>query len=122
MWRGISYPFRRGVSNLPEVSEDANKVRESISQILRTRRGERLMQPEFGSDLWSLVFENMGEATIALGVYEINRSLSLWEPRIRLTNVTGREVGENQIEFYIEYILQGSVVSQTELFDRSVMP
>jgi len=122
VWRGISYPFRRGVSNLPEVSEDANKVRESISQILRTRRGERLMQPEFGSDLWSLVFENMGEATIALGVYEINRSLSLWEPRIRLTNVTGREVGENQIEFYIEYILQGSVVSQTELFDRSVMP
>lgn len=120
MWLGISYHFRRGVASLPESSQDEAKVRESISQILQTRRGERVMQPEFGSDLWAIVFEGMGEETVALGIYEIRRALGLWEKRIRLTSITGREVGENQVEFYIEYVLQGQTTSQTEIFDRSV--
>lgn len=77
------------------------------------------MEPEFGSDLQSLVFESVGDEAIALGIYEIRRAIKTWEPRVRLGNIVGKQVGENQLDFEIEYTVQGLSASQTETFFRS---
>lgn len=77
------------------------------------------MEPEFGSDLYTLVFESVGDEAIALGIYEIRRAIQAWEPRVRLGNIVGKIVGENQVDFEIEYSVQGLSTSQTETFYRS---
>ena len=56
---------------------------DSISRILTTRIGERVMQPEFGSDLYLLRdrdFNSEWRITATRYIYE---ALKKWEPRVR---------------------------------------
>lgn len=61
-------------------------VKESIKQaiyiILNTQKGERIMNPEFGSRIKEYVFEPQNVATHELLRHEIIRSLLRWESRI----------------------------------------
>jgi len=54
----------------------------SISRILTTRIGERVMQPEFGSDLYLLRdrdFNSLWRITATRYIFE---ALTKWEPRV----------------------------------------
>lgn len=61
--------------------EDA--IRQSIYIILRTRKGERVMRPEFGCGIYDFAFETMDYATLSQIGREVKEALILWEPRIR---------------------------------------
>ncbi len=87
---GISFPFRvgnRGVVMTSTTIQDVSHIKESISQILLTGLGERVHQPEFGSDLASYVFFPVDEGMYGLIDYEIRRALEKWEPRIIINNI-----------------------------------
>lgn len=67
------------------LNEDA--VMESIRNILRTRRGERLFNPQFGSDINSILFENITPQTeYELKTY-IETAITNFEPRAKLMSV-----------------------------------
>ena len=36
-----------------------NQAKDNIKNLILTRKGERLMQPEFGCDVWKVLFEPM---------------------------------------------------------------
>lgn len=55
--------------------------------ILMTRKGERPMRPEFGSDLHTLVFAPNDAGTAGLARRYVMESLIRWEPRIHVTEV-----------------------------------
>jgi phage baseplate assembly protein W len=40
---------------------DTELVKRDILNQFQTRKGERLMKPDFGSDIWSFTFEQMGD-------------------------------------------------------------
>ena len=65
-------------------------IQQSIRIILGTAPGERVMRPDFGAGLKTLIFEPMNTTTAALAQYNVQRALTQWEPRIdRVTvNVT----------------------------------
>ncbi|MET9901707.1 GPW/gp25 family protein [Streptomyces sp. NPDC006446] len=65
----------------------AEKVRQSILLILGTRRGERLMRPDFGAGLEDFVFEPVSATTAALLRHRVETVLVQWEPRIDLHEV-----------------------------------
>lgn len=69
------------------ASAGLEKVRESILTILGTRKGERIMRPNFGCELDKLVFAPNNAATASLAQHYVEESLMLWEPRIELTEV-----------------------------------
>jgi phage baseplate assembly protein W len=62
-------------------------VREAITIILGTTPGERVMRPEFGSGLRSLVFEPVNPTTLARVQTRVRDSLVTWEPRIDVLDV-----------------------------------
>jgi phage baseplate assembly protein W len=62
-------------------------VRQSILIILGTRRGERLMRPDFGAGLEDFVFEPISVATREAIKKRVTDSLVDWEPRIDVTDV-----------------------------------
>lgn len=67
------------------VNEDA--IKRSVRNIILTNRGERVMNPLFGSDINAILFENMAPATEeALKQYIID-AIKNYEPRARLENV-----------------------------------
>lgn len=85
--RGIGFPPSVGPNGQLVWSSGELNVRESICIILRTRRGERLMRPEFGCGLDGYLFEPNNVSTLRLIQEEVKTSLQRWEPRIRLDDV-----------------------------------
>lgn len=65
-------------------------VKRSIRNILLTNRGEKLMNPQFGSDIRSLLFENMTPVTESLLKDYVANAISNYEPRANIIaiNVT----------------------------------
>jgi len=66
---------------------DFDSVMQSVTTILSTIKGERLMLPEFGSDLKFILFEPMDHITEQLIESEIKDAINRWEDRITITRV-----------------------------------
>ncbi len=67
------------------VNEDA--VKTSIKNLLMTNRGERLMQPNIGSDIQKMLFENVSPTTMLVLKDYIEDTLSQYEPRANLIDI-----------------------------------
>src|SRR5262249_60148667 len=62
-------------------------IRQAVRIILETNQGERVMRPDFGAGLRSLVFEPINTTTMALVKNRVEQALITWEPRIDLQEV-----------------------------------
>jgi len=87
-FKGVDFPFQKGVSSFPKGASDADLVKANLAQIIQTKPGERRMHPEFGVDLISLVFESITQAEIAaLARDRILRAVALFEPRAQVLDL-----------------------------------
>lgn len=86
--QGISFPPRLGADGRVAWSSGPANIRESLTVILLTQRGERLMLPSFGGRLRSYLFEPNTVTTQQEIQQEIKRAISLWEPRITVVSVS----------------------------------
>lgn len=64
--------------------EDLAAVHQSIRNILGTRVGERLFNPEFGSNIEDLLFELITDEVAFMLLTEITRAITRWEPRVTI--------------------------------------
>ena len=71
----------------------AGAVKGAILSILKTDFNERLFQPEFGSNIRALLFEQMNPITVERIKKEVERAVTANEPRanIQLITVTPEE-------------------------------
>ena len=86
--RGVSFPFRVGPDGRIAWSAGEQNIVEAIQVILMTERRERVMLPEFGGGLRSVLFEPNTAATRARVQMLITNGLARWEPRISVQSVT----------------------------------
>ena len=70
------------------TSQEHEHIHESIIQILGTRPGERFMNPEFGSRLRDLVFEQNDTVLKGLVRHHVIDAIRRWEKRVRVTDVS----------------------------------
>ncbi|GCD96711.1 GPW/gp25 family protein [Embleya hyalina] len=86
------------------------KVRQSVLLILGTRRGERVMRPDFGAGLEDLLFEPVTAATAAVVRLRVEQGLIAWEPRIDVlgveVSVTDRAAG--RLDVSIDYRIRAT--------------
>jgi phage baseplate assembly protein W len=68
------------------VGEDAS-IRQAILLLLTTMPGERVMRPEYGCELFTLVFSPNDETTAGLAIHYVRRALARWEPRIEIVRL-----------------------------------
>jgi phage baseplate assembly protein W len=97
---GLKYPFQfqsvfGGTEVSATTSRDHEHIRESILQILGTRLGERFMNPEFGSQLNDLVFEQNDEVLKGLIRHYVIDAIKRWEKRVVITCVTFDDAPQN---------------------------
>lgn len=81
---GVGWGFPPAVDSKGEITtvRYEDDIRQAIQIILGTRPGERVMRPDFGAGLQSLVFEPMNTTTLELARYHVKQALITWEPRI----------------------------------------
>src|SRR5438067_10749439 len=85
--KGFAYPLAINTRGGIQQSRDLDKVHQSILILLGTQYGERLMRPQFGCNLKSLVFAPNNLATANLARHYVTEGLQNGEPRIILDDV-----------------------------------
>lgn len=92
------------------MSSYEENIEESVRIILGTRKGERVMEPEFGSRLHEYAFEEADYTTRYSMKNEVEHALARWEPRI--TDIRA-EVSDDRIEegillIRIQYVIRST--------------
>jgi phage baseplate assembly protein W len=110
--KGLKYPFQfQSVFGGTEVSATTSRehghIQESILQILGTRPGERFINPEFGSRLNELVFEQNDDVLKGLIRHYVIDAIKRWEKRVVIIGVKFddevRNIGGNLLQVSISY-------------------
>jgi phage baseplate assembly protein W len=80
----------RGFSTIGQVKKfkmtDLELVKQNLFNHFNIRKGEKLMRPEFGTSLWDLLFEPMGNEISSAIEQEVRQIVST-DPRVRLEKV-----------------------------------
>lgn len=85
---GITSPTKRGSNMFEQTFTSDEAAKSNLRNLLLTRKGERMMQPEFGTGLHSLLFEQMDETEFAQRVEQtITQSVSFWLPYIQIEDI-----------------------------------
>jgi phage baseplate assembly protein W len=84
---GWAFPVRPDVRGRIGMVRGSDTIERSIRLILQTVKGERVMRPEFGSDLHLLVFAENSPTTAGLAEYYVRTALARWEPRVEVLEV-----------------------------------
>lgn len=92
---GWKFPPRLDARGQLELAHQEQDVEESISIILLTSKGERMMRPDFGCDLFLLEFEPNDAATGGLARRYVQEALARWEPRIEVLDIQAEPDGDD---------------------------
>lgn len=101
---GVKYPFLN--VGYQHFYVDANsslkeKVRSQLMHIVFTPKGQRLRNPEFGTDLIRYIFDVNDETTWEAVKSEIKESVTKWANNITLNDVTVVKNENNEAEIYV---------------------
>jgi phage baseplate assembly protein W len=98
---------------------DLELIKQDLLNHFHTRRGERLMNPQFGTIIWDMLFEPMTEQLKESIVDNVNEIIN-YDPRLVAQNVivTTYESGI-QIECILKYLPYNIQQSMQLRFDQS---
>jgi phage baseplate assembly protein W len=98
---------------------DFQLAKQDMINHFEIRKGEKLMNPTFGSIIWDMLFEPLTEDTKQIITNDITRIIS-YDPRLAVQQVA---VTEQDTGFLIEIIVSYIPTDQTETialnFDRA---
>lgn len=104
--KGLHFPVETDAvtGRLKESSYEEN-IKESIYLIVMTRKGERVMRPDFGCDIFSYMFETMDYTTLTMMKHAVLEAVIRWEPRITDVQVEIEDLAEKNsaVEICIDY-------------------
>ena len=81
------------------------QVKSNLRNLLLTEKGERLFQPNFGSNLKSLLFEQITPSSLNNLDEDVRQTISTWLPYVIINNlvIVQDERNSNQILMSLEY-------------------
>ena len=96
--------------------KNENAIARAVRNIVLTTPGEKFFDPDFGSSVSEILFENVDDITAVSIRDEIRSSLSNYEPRVELIDVTvDPNFDENQFDVVISYRIVGVDISPSQL-------
>ena len=85
---GILLPITLGNTGYFNQGFDIlSQVKSNLINLILTKKGERIMQPDFGCDVHRLVFEQLTDDTLGEIKAAIQQSIKLWMPYLTINNV-----------------------------------
>ena len=114
----IAFPLtfdENGGARLNGLDED---IRQSLVLLLSTRRGERLLRPEYGCDLTQFAVESVNYSLISRIRSEVMQSIAQFEPRVDnvSVNVDGNGGDAGALVILIEYRVRENAHEQSMSF------
>ena len=98
------------------VSRDASAIKQAIVNLLLTNKGEKLFNPNYGSDIRSYLFEPLDYGTATQIIGNIKHVITKWEPRIEILNLKASpNYDDNGFDVEMVYQVIGSDQPPTDV-------
>ena len=100
---GISLPFNGPVA-FNSTYSTIEQIKSNLVNLLLTNKGERVMNPEFGYDLRTVLFDGIVEDTIDSIRSLINTNVAIFVPEVTITNIgVTQDEDHNTISISMQY-------------------
>jgi phage baseplate assembly protein W len=89
------------------------QAKDNLKNLILTKKGERLMQPEFGCDIWLVLFEQISEGIIEAKIESyIVDAVSQWLPYLNIDEIIfdydSNDIDNNRIGLDIKFSLKNN--------------
>ena len=104
---GIKYPFLADEETGYYVAANktvAEKVRSQLMHIIFTPKGQRIRNPEFGTDLIKYIFDQNDGMTWEAVKTEVSESVTRWATNINLNDIRVVRSEEDPAQVYVKII------------------
>lgn len=109
----IDYPFKNSPKGffLNLNSDDQRAIKADLMHLLLTRKGQRLYNPDFGTDLLRFIFEPADGLTFDEIKDEVTASVKKYLPQLSITSltVTPSEESEYAAVIRLDYTITDTV-------------
>ncbi len=90
-----------------------SQARENLINLIMTKKGERTMQPEFGCDIWELLFEPIVDDVISSQIENsILNAVEIWLPYLNIEKIIfdydENDIDSNKIVVDIKFSLKSN--------------
>ena len=108
-FKDINITFKKHpVTNDLVVSRDASAIKQALTNLLLTNKGERLFNPRYGSNIRDYLFEPLDFGTAAQIRANIVYTINKFEPRVDLENLEViPNFDDNGFEVEMVYTIDG---------------
>lgn len=95
---GLTLPVSLGSNGYFQTTTDIlTQLRTNLTNLLLTRKGERIFQPTFGCDIHSYVFENQTDDGVSNIQASIEAAVQTWMPFITIQAINVVRDPDNHI-------------------------
>ena len=111
----MSFKFNPLSGDLIALNNE-NAIARAVRNIVLTSPGEKFFDPDFGSSVSEILFENVDDITAVSIEDEIKSCLDNYEPRVELIDVNvDANFDENQFDVIITYRIVGVDIPPSQL-------
>ena len=106
-YKDISLPITKDNNKFDFSSiTDVESIKNGIKNIFLWRKGQRVLNPEFGNVIYDMLYEPINDITARNIGSEIRRAFELWEPRVAIQQVVvSPDEDNNQYNVQITYTI-----------------
>lgn len=118
---GLTLPVQRGDTGFfRQGFTSFEQARANLTNLLLTQRGERMMQPNFGTGLHSLLFEQATDDLEERLQLTIEESVGFWLPYINIDQIeitmTDEMKDNNKAEISVQFTVGNDINTQSITF------
>jgi len=114
----IQYPFRNSDKGffLDLTSNDNTAIKSDLLHLILTRKGQRLYNPEFGTDLLRFIFEPNDSLTLSLIKEEITTAVKKYLPKLQINEISVDQSTESDYAAVVrlDYTITDEVFTTTD--------
>ena len=108
-YKDIDFLLTRNIlTNDCNIKTDQSAVSQSIKNIISTSKNEKLFSPQFGGNIYDLLFSEPSRLQIELQKTSLYATLSIYEKRATATNINIIDSGLGYWIVSVEYFLVAS--------------
>ena len=111
---GLALPIKPDDNNIFSLTKNSfDQVRHNLRNLLLTNVGERVYQPEFGSRLRELCFEQLDDTLPQRVEDEVRRAVNFWLPYVNIVEVETLTQEDNKSKIFVRVKFSTTLNSDT---------
>ena len=103
---GVSLPFNGPAGPFNSTYSTKDQTKSNLINLLLTNKGERIMNPEFGCDLGTVLFEGITDDTKDLVRNLISTNINIFVPEVQIDEILVEDAPQynnNSISVTVKY-------------------